>query len=774
MKNDSKFQFNEFLDLIIELVYLAVVFIVPLYFSYLFPTYNIFELSKLVVFKSFVWLLLFLTAAKIIFFPPQNCFARLKKYGLMPLIFVIGLGITIFFSINQIQSFFGSYNRQAGYLSILFYFLWFALLTFNILLINNPINKRDSKDNLEKRINRIFLTATFSGFLVALYGIVQIFGFDFLRWPNDPLLTRRTLSTFGQPNFLASWLLLVIPLSVYFIFKYKHNLLKFCFSLILLAQLVCLFFTSSRGGLVALILAIILYIIYLVYFVRLKSSQKYCISFGLLLLIICSLWGLNHFLPDRITSLLDMSTGSQAARINFFQAATDAIIKKPLFGYGIENGGEVFISYYQSDWGVFGDVSSTTDKAHNLILDIILTSGYWGLACYSILYYFFFRLAYKNIIEKKMRVQSLALLLGGAAYLFSLMFSFSIVAGELYFWLFLGLLIIINATPNNGDEEFAVAISEKIKTARNKVLSFFVNILLIFIFFIGVAWGIYYEFRVLVADYYFNQFYYALGRKEFFTAFTLSDYFAQEKANPVNQEYYYYFLADKLSDFYPEVKELSVLKVAREKLTEADKNLSILNYEYIYAKAKINSTLNNYVLAEKYFRELIRRAPYWPAGYVESARFFASEKKFSEALTNYNLALASLPDVNDIRLNPPHKQSINLYRKVIFREMGDLYFSMSNYISAEEYYQLAYRADVSDFTLFKKIADTYYLRGDLNEALQYNERGARRNPADYNWVFSIATLYKEMGNKEKAALFLEEAIKLAPEEEWLVDLRSEY
>ena len=774
MKIDSKFQFNRLLNLIIEFIYLVLIFIVPLYFSYLFPTYNIFELSKLVIFKTLVWLLLFLTVIKIVFYPPQKCFFFFKKYGLIPFIFIIGLGVTLFFSINQTQSIFGSYNRQAGYLSFLFYFLWFIIVTFNIFFTDNSINKKDPKNNFENKINRIILTAVFSSFLVSLYGILQILGIDFLRWPNEPLLTRRTLSTFGQPNFLASWLLLVIPLSVYFIFKYKQKLFKFFFSLILLAQLACLFFTSSRGGFVALVLTIFLFIVYLIFFVRLKSIQKIFISFGLLILMFFGLWGLNYFLPGRITSLFDMNSGSQAARVNFFQAAADAIIKKPFFGYGIENGGEVFIGYYQSDWGVFGDVSSTTDKAHNLILDLILTSGYWGLFCFSILYYFFFRLAYKNISQNKMRALSLALSLGGAAYLFSLMFSFPIVAGEVYFWLFLGLLAAINAGQNKTEVEIGTNNIEKIKTKRKIFYSITLKILLLGFFFTVVCWGIYYEFKVLVADYYFNQFYYALNRKEYFTAFTLSDYFAQEKTNPVNREYYYYFLGDKLSDFYPDVKELSVLKVAREKLLEADINLSPLNYENVYAKGKINSTLGNYALAEEYFYELIRRAPYWPATYVELGRLFTREKKISEALTNYQLALVSLPDLNDDRLNEFHKEIINLYRKVIFREMGDLYSSVKDYEKAERYYQLAYRADINDFTLLKKIADTYYLRGNLNEALKYNERGARRNPNDYNWAFSIATLYKEIGDKANAILFLEEAIKLAPEEKWLLNLRSEY
>ena len=774
MKNDFKFQLNGFLDLIIEFVYLAIIFIVPLYFSYIFPTYNIFELSKLVVFKSLVWLLLFLTVSKIIFFPPRNCYIWLKKYVIIPLIFIVGLGITVFFSINQTQSFFGSYSRQAGYLSFLFYFIWFVLLTFNLLMTDNRVDQKDSRDSFEKKINRIFLVATFSSLVVSLYGILQICGLDFIVWPEDPLLTRRTLSTLGQPNFLASWLLLVIPLSAHLIFNYKQKLLKFVFFLIFLAQLVCLFFTSSRGGFVALALAIFLFIVYLIFFVKLNVVKKIAICFGFLSFVAISLLGLNYYLPGRATDLFNLSVGSQAARINFFQAASDAIIKKPLFGYGLENGADVFIQYYQSDWGVFGNVSSITDKAHNLVLDIILTSGHWGLFCFTLLYYFFFRLAYKNIIQKKMPVQSLVLALGGAAYLISLMFSFPIVSGEIYFWLFLSLLIFINFRSNINEDPLNVGNNENIKVVRNYKFNFLLKGLVLFILFISAAFGVVYEFKVLVADYYFNQFYYTLARKEFFTAFTLSDYIVQEKANPVNQEYYYYFLADKLCDFYPDISELSVLKVLKEKLVEADKGLPLSKYENIYVKAKINANLGNFLVAESYFSDLASRSPYWPTVYIELGRLFARENKFNEAIINYQFARVSLPDINDARINEGHKKIVNIFNKIIFRELGDIYFAQADYEVAEKNYQLAYLADVNDFTLFKQIADTYYQRGDLNEALKYNERGARRNPTDYNWSFSMATLYKEMGNKEKAAAFLENAIKLAPEEKWLVDLRVQY
>ncbi len=765
MRETSSFQFKETIDLFIEFVYLATIFIIPLYFSVAFPTYNIFELSKLAIFKILVWLLLFLTVTKLIFI--KTAFANLKKYIFSPLVFIVGLGLTLIPSINITQSFFGSYDRQAGYLSYLFYFLWFVLLLFNIRTIDNRIFRSGQKDKLESKIDRILIVVSGAGFLVALYGILQILGIDFLTWPENPLITRRTLSTFGQPNFLASWLLMVIPISAYFIYKSKRFLIKFLSALVLLAQLICLAFTSSRGGIIALGLTILLFIICLILFIKIKPLAKILASFGLLIVIVAGALSLNYIFPGRLSSLLDAQGGSLAARLNFYEAASDAITKKPVFGYGLENSGEVFIKYYQPDWGIYGDVGATTDKAHNLVLDIILATGFFGLAFFTIFYYYFFRLAQDNFKEKKMSVLSLTLALSGAAYLFSLLFSFSIVTGEIYFWLWLALLAVISLGVNNGE-------TAELKIKSGVVSWQLAKTAIVLLVFIGVSFGIYYEFRVLMADYYFSKLYSALGDKQYFTSFVLADYAAQEKANPINQEYYSRFLGDKLSDFYFEMEEVSVKRTAQLKLIEIDKKLPIQGYENIYVKAKINSALGNYPLAEDYYRQILSKTPYWPKTYIDLGRALTREKRFTEALASYKLAESSLPDLNDSRFNDLHRSILKLYRKIIFQERGDIYFTEAKYKEAEEYYELAYSANVNDFTLLKKIADTYYSRGDLKTALEYNQRGANRNPSDYHWLLAIATLYKEMGNSAAAITYLDQAIKLAPNEELLIKLRSEY
>jgi len=57
-----RLSYERFLELIIETNYLLIIFLIPVWFSYLFPTFNMFELGKLLV------------------FPLMNIYRR-KRYG---------------------------------------------------------------------------------------------------------------------------------------------------------------------------------------------------------------------------------------------------------------------------------------------------------------------------------------------------------------------------------------------------------------------------------------------------------------------------------------------------------------------------------------------------------------------------------------------------------------------------------------------------------------------------------------------------------------------
>ena len=760
------------LDSLIEFIYLAVIFTIPLWFSYWFPTYNIFEFNKIVLFKILIWILLFLTLIKIIFYrlqfdiSPNKFF---KKYWLVPTILIAGLSLNLIVSLNPALSFYGTIERQEGLASYLFYFLWFILISFNVLsgcnreaLTSSPINKK---------INRIVAAVVLSGFLVALYGVLQIMKIDFVSWPEAPYLTHRTISSLGQPNFLASWLLLVIPLSIYLFSISRRILVKFIWLCAAALQLLCLFFTGSRGGLAALVFAAFIFLVYLLISAAWTRRKKLLVGLIFITLTIFSLWFLDYFSGGRLRELKNSDYGSLGARTNFYQAAAEAIMIRPIFGYGLENSQEVFIQYYNTDWGVYGNVNQSTDRAHNLFLDILLTTGSIGLLLFMIFYYFFFDLARTNLKQKKMPHLSLAIALGAAAYLFSLLFSFTIVTGEIYFWLFLALLIIANAS-----ETFIVRArmgGDKFKAGGNKS-DISIRVIIILLLAIVTAWQIGRILKTLAADYYFNRVDIYLARGDYASALIAFDSLSYYRINPVSGWSYDYFLGEKLTNIYPSLTDPALQSAFEKKLTALEKYLPLGGYQDLLTRAEISGVLGDFSAGRDYIAQVITLTPHWPLAYLNAGQLAASAGDFQEALFDYHLAALNLPSVSDPRLNDEHRQRVLDSQYLINDRIGDIYVKQQNYPAAEKYYQLAYASDPADFTLLKKISDAYYYRGDLKNAIKYSAHGLARNPGDYNWSLALGILYHESGDKRQALDYIRQAIRLAPGISDLKILEKEY
>lgn len=775
-KNSSRQSGRELLDLLIEFSYLAIVFLIPLWFAYFFPTYNVFELNKIILFRILVLLLLAFTGLKIIFYQAnffynwrQSPFKQLfKSYFLGPLIFILGLFLTLFFSLNPAQSFYGSYDWQAGWLSFFFNFVWFILLSFNLVSLDNKTLNPGASDSILKRVNRLIIVAVLSGFLVAIYGILQIFNIDFITWANAAWEAGRSTSTFGQPNFLASYLLLIIPFGAYLVYRANSFLKKFFWLMLLLFLLLCLVFTASRGALVAFGVMVISFFAYVLFQSKLARLKKSLIVLAVLAGFVIIFFSMKAFSPERFAASLDFKSGSLAARVNFYQAAGEAIMKRPWTGYGLENGSEVFISYYEPDWGIYGDVSASTAQAHNLILDILITAGAAGLIFFIILYYSFFSLAAVNLKQKRQLPITLAVFIGGAGYLISLLFSFPTSAGEIYFWLIFAVLVAVNYPEKSGLIQVL-----KPKIVKKWLQGLRVASAAALVVFSG--WLIMSQLRILQADFYFNKLYYSLGNGEYLTALVLDDYIQAEGTTPLNREFYDWFLGEQLSNFYPEIKELAPRKLVKDRLAIIrERLLGRGGYRDFMALAKIEASLGNEEIAEKYFSFVVSLTPYWPKVYLTQARSLKKAGNFAAAIRSYHLAAFNLPDLNDPRINERHRTIASWYAASINRDLGDIYSAQNNFSAAEKYYREAYRDNPMDFIVIKKIADTYYLRGDFARAIIYNQQGLRRSPGDYNWYLALAVLYKESGNSAQAEFYFSQALKLAPDSQVLKNMADEY
>lgn len=777
----TSFNWKETLEALIEINYLAIIFLVPLFFSYLFPTYNIFELNKLFLFKTLTWLLLLFSGFKLIFYSGNFLIAKFdrkkilklfKGYLLIPIVFIVGLAITLFFSVDISQSFYGSYDRQEGFLSYLFYFIWFVLLLVNI--------KSSDKKKTDRKIKNIIIVSVISGFIVALYGVLQFLNIDFVIWEVSSFLDLRITSTLGQPNFLASYLLLVIPLSFYLLIKSPKFLGRFFYLLILIIQIFCLFITASRGALLSLVFVSLAVFLFLWFKIRINLLKKIVIICGFLSLVFLGLFSLEYISPGRISNVFNLQYGSSAVRVIFYKVAVSAISERPVFAYGLENSSEVFIKYYKPDWGVYGDVGSTTDRAHNLLLDILLNGGFFALIIFSLLYYQLFYLAKRNIKKEGAYSISLFLASGAAAYLISLLFSFTIISGEVYFWLYLAILSVINLSNNltlNQDYikiEKEIDVPKKIKIKTIMILYYFIAC---FILMVIIYYGINSEKRTLMADYYFNKIYYTLAEKQYFDTLVLNSYLLAEKTNIVNQNYYDQFLASKLSEFYPGISELSSKYIIKNELERIDSILGFNGYKNVLAHADINGALGNINKSEEYFSTLEKFSPFWPILYSAKGQAQFLNKKYIQAINTYQTALSDLPKADDPRFkkdNDQHYKNVLFYYYFFNREIANSYFSLSDYNQAEIFYQKAYLYNISDFSLLKKIADTYYLRSNFLEAIRYNEYGYKKNPKDYHWPLAISILYHENNNQVKAIEYLNQAIKLAPDQDEVKNLQMQY
>lgn len=760
---DNKWRFNrasgrEILDKLAELLILAAVFLIPLWLAYFFPTYNIFELNKAALFRSLVWFLLAVTVARQVFYPSWSYLKikdQFRKYWLWPTLFIVVSGLLTGLAVSPVLSFYGTLERQQGLVSYLAYFVWFILVTVNFM-----------SDISGRKIRRTITAAALSASLVSVYGILQVLNIDFLDWPYQPHITLRTFSTLGQPNFLASWLLLAAPLSIYLYSQSRKVLVRFGWLLAFILQTICFFLTGSRGGFLGLLLLGLAGLVFWMTRANWSRVKKVIIASAFIVAVITSLVVLDLLSDGRVREMKNISYGSLGARVTIYGAALDAWLEKPVFGYGLENGEEVFIKYYTPEWGIYGKVGQTADRAHNLFLDALLSGGLVGLVIQLILIWYFFNLFYKNWRQKENRQLSLALAAGGAGYLLSLLVSFTIVTGEVYFWFFLGLLVVLNES----SEKTIVKETEPTPTLFIKA----VKVLLVSGVVIVAGLAIVREARMIIADHYFQAIYATLATEDYFTSLVLDGYLNEQRVNPVNQEAYDIFWAGALSEFYPKIKELAPRYVVRQKLERIDVDLPLRGHKHFLAKARVNRLLENYDIAETYLQRVLDISPLWPTTYYEQGNLRRSQGDLTGAALSYATVLASLPPADDWRLNEEHKRDVLYHRYLALSRLGDIHFEQQNYAAAASDFSEAFSSNPDDYSLLKRIGDSYYLQGDLETAITYNERGLSRNPDDYAWHLALAVLHHERGDNLRALEYIESARKLAPDNEQLKALEAEY
>jgi O-antigen ligase len=345
-----------------------------------------------------------------------------KSFLDIPLIlFIVSQIVSTIFSINPHTSIFGYYSRlNGGLLSLISYALLYWIL---IVYLNDKLK--------EKIINYSLL----SGLIVATYGILQHFGIDKNFWQQDVMA--RVFSTFGQPNWLAAYLCILLPLSLH------RSIHKSYFILPTSIFYLCLLYTKSKSGIIAAIISLGIYGIY--YFFKNQNKKLLIVIYGLLiaLSLIINNPIKDKLFPQKNLEIVNLEivslniTKSEDIRTIVWQGAIDIWREFPLFGTGPETFADAYYWTRPAAHNLTSEWNFLYNKAHNEYLNYLATTGTFGFITYMVLILFILYHLRRTIYL----IPFLSILITNFA-------GFSIVIVSLYFFLLPALTIpALESTP---------------------------------------------------------------------------------------------------------------------------------------------------------------------------------------------------------------------------------------------------------------------------------------------------------------------------------------
>jgi len=412
------------LNLAIFILFRVLVFFVPII---LFPnTSELFEFNKIILVYILTILIVGSWLAKMVL---QRKLIFRRTILDIPLgLFLLSQIVSTIFSFDSRTSLLGYYSRfNGGLVSTVCYALLYWAWVANL----------DAKKTFTALK---FLLA--SAGLVSLYGILEHFGIDKDIWVQD--VTARVFSTLGQPNWLAAWLVALIPTTWALALKAKGVKAKgfWFWSLASFVFFLTIIFTKSRSGLLGLGVAALV-------FWGLSYSQKRLKAFLTLssiivatALIIGTPWSpslvkviAHQPLPQYSliggTALEGGGTESGTIRQIVWKGALNVWRHYPAVGTGVETFAYSFYNFRPIEHNLVSEWDFLYNKAHNEYLNIMANTGTLGIATYLAMVFFSILLIFRSKSEL-----NIAFLAGLASLLATNFFGFSVVPTSLLFFLF--------------------------------------------------------------------------------------------------------------------------------------------------------------------------------------------------------------------------------------------------------------------------------------------------------------------------------------------------
>jgi len=415
------------------------------------------------------------------------------------LLFVFSQFTSALFSIDPHVSWFGYYSRfNGGMWSVITYvLLYYAFLSNRDAFATGKENisvsahqrvnasMRTLTDTLTP-LTRLLKISLITAALVALYGVLERLGIDKHIWVQD--VQNRVFSTLGQPNWLAAYLVALMPIAWAMVVNrkqrtenrfYSPSVFYFLLSVLFFTVLL---FTRSRSGLLGFLVADVVF--WGLVFARPPLAKNQGVAFSwlpitfhiLFALVVfmngtgiekldkwISLRGLQQRIQNQSVALNSQPTGpaletggteSGVIRAYVWEGAINAWKSTPktmAIGTGTETFAFTFYQFRPVGHNRTSEWDFLYNKAHNEYLNYLATTGIFGLGSYLlILGTFIFWVVKQRVIRVNVSMRqkknadtidtsdtlTLALFAGWSSVLVTNFFGFSVVVTQLMLFLF--------------------------------------------------------------------------------------------------------------------------------------------------------------------------------------------------------------------------------------------------------------------------------------------------------------------------------------------------
>ncbi len=486
-----------------------------------------FELAKVVFARSMILLFFLFWGLSVIKKNKINIPSILRNRNIIKcLIFLfIVLLVSNFSSIAPKLSFWGSYFRMQGLYSYMHYFLFFFLILFTL-----------RKDVQWKNANNCICLIYF--FLLFL-AVLQFLGFDPFFFQSFQNHGDRIAASFSNPNFFASFLLLLAFPVLAFLDK-KNN---FYIGLIILLSFFVLILTGSKGAIIGFIVGFFFYALFNKKYLK---DKKYLYFLGLVLSLIFSV----IFFASKTNFLYRFDLNkenllSTNTRLEIWEDSLIMIQDKTIFGFGLETFPIVFHEYSDLDELNVDYLFGLIDKTHNTFLEFAYSTGFLGLIVYVFIIYSVLSKFLRKMpsLSKNKKSNLIAVMSGLIAFFVSILFSFSVTVHFIFLSFYLAYFLYLISNENLVFKLFKSNFHKKL--ARTLLLFFVIGSL------------VFNNLFYLLADSHAKKAFQALEVGD--TNTVVENFYKANFYNP-NQSYYNYWLAA----VFVEINETDLAKIYLE------------------------------------------------------------------------------------------------------------------------------------------------------------------------------------------------------------------